>query len=87
VTLQIYVVTTPVLEEAGLPPVQEVTPPVPLTLQVSAPVGATEPDVPVTVAVNVNAELMAPVPAPVNPIVGEVFAIFTVTGVVAGSPV
>ena len=77
---------TPELEEAGLL-VHEIAPPVPLTLQVSVPVGATDPEVPVTVAVKINAELIAPVPEPVRPTVGEVFAIFTVTGVVAGSPV
>ena len=77
---------TPALEEAGLL-VHERAPPVPLTLQVSVPVGATDPEVPATVAVKISAELIAPVPVPVKPILGEVFAIFTVTGVVAASPV
>ena len=63
-----YVVATP--DEVGKGVVvQEFTEealPVALTVNVTAPVGATEPVAPVATAVNTSVELSAPVPLPVN---------------------
>jgi hypothetical protein len=52
----------------------------PLTLHDIMPVGATDPVVPTTEAVKTKVELIAPVPDPMSPTVGDVLAIFIVIG-------
>ena len=65
--------------------VHALTPAVPLTDQVTMPVGATEPVTPVTTAVNTRVELRTPVPLPVSTTeAGEALAIET--GVAATDP-
>jgi len=82
--LQVYVVVRPTVTVAGFE-VHEVIPAVPLTDQVTAPVGAAEPVCPVTTAVNVRVELRTPVPLPVRRTeAGEALAIET--GVAATEP-
>jgi hypothetical protein len=80
--LQVYVVTIPAIEAAGVV-VHDVIPAVPLIVQVIVPVGARAPTVPVTVVVKVKVLFIAPEPLPLIAIAGDTFAMVTVTGVVA----
>ena len=79
-------VKAPVLVDAGVV-VQAVIPAVPDIAQVTAPVGALDPVVPVTVVINVRVELSATAPLPVSVIVGVNWPITTVCGAVVVSAV
>ena len=83
-TVQIYVVTAPLVVAAGVV-VQLVIPAVPLVVQVTVPVGALAPAVPVTVVVKVSVEFKAPPPVPVSTAIGTICAIATIRGEVAAS--
>ena len=85
-TVHIYVVTFAEVVEAGVV-VQLVIPAVPLIVQVTAPVGALAPAVPVTVVVNVSVELSAPLPLPIKATPGATLLITTVNGVVDANAV
>ena len=67
--------------------VQLAIPALPETFQLTVPVGALAPAVPVTVVVKVRVELSAPPPLAVRTAVGVTLAITTETGAVAANAV
>ena len=77
-------VTAPVEVAAGVV-VQLAIPALPLTLQLTVPVGALAPRVPVTTALKVRVEPSDPPPVPLRTTVGVTWAMTTVSGEVAGS--
>jgi hypothetical protein len=78
VTLQIYVVTAPLLVgTTGESHADTVVPPEPEKVQATVPVGATPPD-PVTTTVKVITDPSDPVPEPLKTTVGVTCAITTV---------